>query len=171
MDKPIPNRPVRVDFQRPLPQLTRGKGYSIIDELYSISSGMSLMDVLKSCPNQREAFLTALSVSIPDFRRDIFMFDPTDLPPLEIRRANLSSPFMIQIDIGEFTIQRVIVDPGSSINIMAISIFEQLGLGDLYLTTWVCQGYDKSCKMPLGQMPVLITLDEKTVTVEVAVLN
>lgn len=59
------------------------------------------------------------------------MFDPADLPPPDTRRVKFSSPFMIQVDIGEFTIQRVIVDPISSINIMAISVFEQLGLGDL----------------------------------------
>lgn len=78
---------------------------------------------------------------------------------------------MIQIDIGEFTIHRFIVDPRSSINIMALLVFEQLGLRDLRPTTWVCQGYDKSCKMPLGQMLIPITLDEKTVTVEVEILN
>lgn len=67
LEKPIPNRPIRVNFLRPLPQLTHGKGYSIIYELYSISFGMSLMDILKIYPDQREAFLTALSVSILDF--------------------------------------------------------------------------------------------------------
>ena len=65
---------------------------------------MSLMDVLKICPDQREAFVTALSISILEFQCNIFMFDLDDLPPPEIQRANLSSPFMIQIDIGEFTI-------------------------------------------------------------------
>jgi len=50
MDKSLSNRPIRVDFQIPLPQITHKKNYSIIDELYTISSGMSLIDVLKSCP-------------------------------------------------------------------------------------------------------------------------
>ena len=54
---------------------------------------------------------------------------------------------------------------------MAISVFKQLSLGDLRPTTWVCQGYDKYRKTPLGQMPIPITLDEKTVIVEVVVLN
>ena len=52
------------------------------------------------------------------------MFDPANLPHTEIQRDNLSSPFMIQVNIGEFIIQRVIVDPRSSINVMAVSVFE-----------------------------------------------
>ena len=66
---------------------------------------MSLMDVLKSCPEQREAFLGALSVLIPDIRRDMFIFDPADLPPLKVCKANLASPFMIEVEIGEFIVQ------------------------------------------------------------------
>lgn len=85
---------------------------------------MSLMDVLKSCPKQRESFLMALSILIPDVRCDMFIFDPADLPPLKVHKANLASPFMIEVKISEFTVQRCIVDPGSSINIMSVSIYK-----------------------------------------------
>ena len=66
---------------------------------------MSLMDVLKSCPEQREAFLATLSVSITNVRRDMFIFDPTDLPPPEVCKANLASPFMIEVEIEEFIVK------------------------------------------------------------------
>ena len=57
----------------------------------------------------------------------MFIFDPTDLPPLEVRKANLASPFMIEVEIGKFTVQRCIVDPGSSINVMSVFVYKKLG--------------------------------------------
>lgn len=50
LPKTILVRPSHYDFRRSLPQPTvKGNSFSVINELHIVATGMSIMDVLRSC--------------------------------------------------------------------------------------------------------------------------
>ncbi|XP_062152081.1 uncharacterized protein LOC133860508 [Alnus glutinosa] len=62
--------------------------------------------------------------------------------------------------IGDYTIDKALIDLGASVNLLSYSVYEQLGLGELKLTTVVLQLADRSVKKPRGIIEdVLIRVD------------
>jgi hypothetical protein len=62
--------------------------------------------------------------------------------------------------IGDYTIDKALIDLGTSVNLLPYSVYEQLGLGELKLTTVVLQLADISVKKPRGIIEdVLIRVD------------
>ncbi|XP_019257839.1 PREDICTED: uncharacterized protein LOC109236068 [Nicotiana attenuata] len=60
------------------------------------------------------------------------------------------SSFTIQISIGKHAVGRALCDLGASINLMPLSVFKQLGLGEPRPTTVVLQLADRSLAHPEG---------------------
>ncbi|XP_075080547.1 uncharacterized protein LOC107806844 [Nicotiana tabacum] len=58
--------------------------------------------------------------------------------------------FTIQISIGKHAVGRALCDLGASINLMPLSVFRQLGLGELRPTTVILQLADHSLAHPEG---------------------
>ncbi|XP_019259383.1 PREDICTED: uncharacterized protein LOC109237523 [Nicotiana attenuata] len=58
--------------------------------------------------------------------------------------------FTIQITIGKYAVGRALCDLGASINLMPLSIFRQLGLGEPRPTTVILQLADRSLAHPEG---------------------
>nr|XP_016502615.1 PREDICTED: uncharacterized protein LOC107820786 [Nicotiana tabacum] len=58
--------------------------------------------------------------------------------------------FTIPIRIGEVDVGRELYDLGASINLMPLSVFSQLGLGDLWPTIVMLQLGDRSIVHPEG---------------------
>ena len=58
------------------------------------------------------------------------------------------SRFTIMCTIGSFIFERALCDLGASINLMPLSIFRRLGLGEARQTTVTLQLADKSLKHP-----------------------
>ncbi|XP_075106820.1 uncharacterized protein LOC142179835 [Nicotiana tabacum] len=56
--------------------------------------------------------------------------------------------FTIQISIGKYVVVRALCDLGASINLMSLSVFRQLGLGDPRPTTVILQLADRSLAHP-----------------------
>ncbi|XP_070055241.1 uncharacterized protein [Nicotiana tomentosiformis] len=56
--------------------------------------------------------------------------------------------FTIQISIGKYVVVRALCDLGVSINLMSLSVFRQLGLGDPRPTTIILQLADRSLAHP-----------------------
>ena len=69
--------------------------------------------------------------------------------------------FSIPCTIGNFIFERALCDLGASINLMSLSIFKRLGLGEARPTTATLQLADKSLKHPKGVIEdVLVKLDK-----------
>ncbi|MDD0148446.1 retropepsin-like aspartic protease, partial [Shigella flexneri] len=69
--------------------------------------------------------------------------------------------FTIPCTIGLKTFDRALCDLGASINLMPLSIFQQLGLGEAQPTTITLQLADRSIKHPRGIIEdVLIRVDK-----------
>ena len=60
------------------------------------------------------------------------------------------SSFIIPCTIGNSIFERALCDLGISINLMSLSIFRRMGLGEARLTTVTLQLADKSLKHPRG---------------------
>ena len=58
--------------------------------------------------------------------------------------------FSIPCSIGSFTIERCLCDLGASINLMPLSLFKKLNMGELKSTTVSLQLADRSLKYPIG---------------------
>ena len=79
------------------------------------------------------------------------------LPP---KLKDLGS-FTIPCTIGKSYFDRALCDLGASINLMPLSIFRKLGLGEVRLTTISLQLADRSIKYPRGVIEdVLIKVDK-----------
>ncbi|KAL5555317.1 hypothetical protein UlMin_037553 [Ulmus minor] len=69
--------------------------------------------------------------------------------------------FTIPCTIGDFEFDKVLCDLGASINLMPLSIFRKLGLGEVKPTTVTLQLADRSIKHPRGIIEdVLVNVDK-----------
>ncbi len=74
--------------------------------------------------------------------------------------------------IGNFRIQRALLDLGASVNLLPYSVYEQLGLGELKPTKVTLQLVDRSIKIPRGVVEdVLVQIDKFYFSVDFIVLD
>ena len=87
---------------------------------------------------------------------------------------NLKDPgsFTIPCTIGNAIFERALCDLGASINLMPLSIFKRLGLGEARPTTVILQLADRSLKHPRGVIEdVLVKVDKFIFPVDFIVLD
>ena len=87
---------------------------------------------------------------------------------------NLKDPgsFTIPCTIGNSIFERALCDLGASINLMPLSIFKRLGLGEARPTTVILQLADRSLKHPRGVIEdVLVKVDKFIFPVDFIVLD
>jgi hypothetical protein len=74
--------------------------------------------------------------------------------------------------IGVSQIERALLDLGESVNLLPYSVYMQLGLGELKLTSMIMQLVDRSVKVPQGIVEdVLIKVDKFYFPVDFIVLD
>ncbi|XP_026410340.1 uncharacterized protein LOC113305533 [Papaver somniferum] len=74
--------------------------------------------------------------------------------------------------IGDFMIKQALLDLGATINLLPFSVYEQLGLGELKLTSVTLQLADRYVKVPRGVVEnVLIQIDKFYYPVDFIVLD
>jgi hypothetical protein len=69
---------------------------------------MSALEVLQTCPSQRNALLSALGALEPSGSK-VIKFDVTDVKP----RLPYHVAFQIHVEYSKYTIKRVVVDEGA----------------------------------------------------------
>ena len=80
--------------------------------------------------------------------------------------------FTIPCTIGNVIFERALCDLGTNINLMPLSIFKHLGLGEARQTTVTLQLADKSLKHPRGVIEdVLVKIDKFIFPVDFIVLD
>ncbi|KAL5565416.1 hypothetical protein UlMin_028580 [Ulmus minor] len=80
--------------------------------------------------------------------------------------------FTIPCTIGDFEFDKVLCDLGASINLMPLSIFKKLGLGEVKPTTVSLQLADRSIKHPRGIIAdVLVKVDKFIFSADFIVLD
>ena len=80
---------------------------------------------------------------------------------------------MITLRIGEFDVKRILIDPGSSVEIMYESLFRGLGLGkkDLSRTEGPLSGFSGETVVPSGKVKINVRAGTISSPMEFFVLN
>ncbi|WJZ84371.1 hypothetical protein VitviT2T_003977 [Vitis vinifera] len=78
----------------------------------------------------------------------------------------------ISVMIGETCVEKALLDLGASVNLLSYSIYKQLGLGELNLTSITLSLADRSVKIPRGMIEdVLVQVDKFYYLVDFVVLD
>ena len=80
--------------------------------------------------------------------------------------------FTISCNIGGFDIGKAFCDLGASINLMPLSIFKKLGIGEVKPTMMCLQLADRSIKRPYGKVEdVLVKVDKLIFPTDFVILD
>ena len=71
--------------------------------------------------------------------------------PIMVKYKDPGCP-TISCTIGQIKISRALLDLGVSINLLPLSVYQQLGLGELHPTRVIIQLVDRSVKVSKGQL-------------------
>ena len=78
----------------------------------------------------------------------------------------------ISVNIGGTCVEKALLDLGASVNLLPYSVYKQLGLGELKLTSIILSLADRSTKIPKGTVEdVLIQVDKFYYPVDFVVFN
>nr|XP_009611362.1 uncharacterized protein LOC104104881 [Nicotiana tomentosiformis] len=124
-----------------------------LDILKQVQINISLVDILQEVPKYAKYIK-----EIVENKRRLAEFETVELTEECSSRIQIKLPqklkdpgsFTIQISIGKHAIGRVLCDLGVSINLMSLSIFRQLGLGEPRPTTSILHLADCSLAHPEG---------------------
>jgi len=96
--------------------------YNIVEDLAQSPSAMSTLEVLQSCPSQKQALLSAIG-GIDPTDSNLVSFNHEGYDPQLL--AQLA--FLIQVKALKKTVHRTIIDEGESTCIMSMSCWKNLG--------------------------------------------
>ncbi|XP_028083155.1 uncharacterized protein LOC114284461 [Camellia sinensis] len=97
-------------------------------------------------------------------------FDDSDL--IGVTHPHID-PLIIELHVNRFTIERVLIDQGSTSEIMYYKTFIKLGFTDLDLspTDYPLFGFNVNSEYPLGKITLPVRADTKSVDVEFLVVT
>lgn len=96
-------------------------------------------------------------------------FDLVTLSSHSAHAPNDIPPFYIEIIKDDMNINPVIINEGLFVNVIPLCLVEDLEIFIFDLYEWIYQGYDKNQKVPLGQVTLPLTLEEKRVLTELTI--
>ena len=164
----------------PFPQALRKRKNSvnqteILEVLWQVKVKIPLLDMIKQVPTyakffkdlckvkkglnvNKKAFLTEQVSAIIECKTPVKYKDP-------------GCP-IISVNIGGICVEKALLDLGASVNLLPFSMYKQLGIGELKLTTITLSLADRSIKIPKGTVEdVLIQVDKFYYLVDFVVLD
>ena len=176
----ISKDPVKKTMPPPFPQALRGKKKlpnqaEIWEVLRQVKVNIPLLDMIKQVRTyakflkdlcivkkglgiKKKSFITKQVSAIIQSKTPVKYKDPR-------------SP-TISVNIGGTCIDKVLLDLGASVNLLAYSVYKQLGLGELKPTNITLSLADRSVKIPKGIVEdVLVKVDKFYYPVDVVVLD
>ena len=147
----------------------------ILEVLRKVKVNIPLLDMIKQVPKyakflkdlctvkrgfnvNKKAFLTEQVIAIIECKTPVKYKDP--------RCPTIS------MNIGGTCVEKALLDLGASVNLPPFSMYQQLGLGELKLTTITLSLVDRSIKIPKGTVEdVLIQVDKFYYPVDFVVLD
>jgi hypothetical protein len=128
---------------------------------------MSALEVLQTCPSQRNALLSTLGALEPSGSK-LIKFDVTDVKPC----LPYHVAFQIHVDYSKYTIKHAVVDEGTATCVMSLVFWKALGSSTLSKSSNMLTTFDGHSFFPHGILPSFsVQLGGKTVEVEVEVVD
>ena len=171
---------LKIRIPPPFPQVIRKKKNHInktemLEVLRQVKVNIPLLDMIKQVPIyakflkdlctvkkslnvNKKAFLTEQVSAIIESKTPVKYKDP-------------GCP-TISVNIGGISVEKALLDLGASVNLFPYSMYKQLGLGELKLTSITLSLADRSIKIPKGTIEdVLIQMDRFYYPVDFFVLD
>jgi hypothetical protein len=180
--KPPPlETPLHIDKPDPLPHIPKGvlkrsshnpnaratQNYSIVKDLGQTPCVMSALEVLQTCPTQRNAFLSSLGALDPSGSK-VIKFDVADVKP----HFPYHVAFQIHVEGMNVTIKHTLIDEGASTFIMSLSCWKSIGSLPISQSMIMLTTFDGHSFKSHGILPTfLVQLGGNTVEVEVKVVD
>jgi hypothetical protein len=145
------------------PNAKAAQNYNIVEDL---AQAPYAMFVLEAFPMQRSTLLSILGVQDPSNLNIISFYTQGKpwLPP--------HVPIQTHVAYKGINIRRMVVDEGASTCVMSLSCWKGLGSPEIVPSQSMLKSFDGHVFKPHGIVPTfLVTLRDKTVTVEVEVVN
>ena len=147
------------------PNMRDAANYSVVEYLAQPPCAMLPLEVLQSCPAQRDALLAALgSMDSSSLMAKFNLFAFKILIPYHVALS-------VDVIHGGKTIGKKIVDEGDSACVMSLSCWKALGSQELVPSNTLLTAFDGRSFRPHGILPTFeIKLAGKVVSVEVEVI-
>jgi hypothetical protein len=140
--------------------------YSVVEDLAQAPSTMSALEILQSFPIQRKALLKAIG-GIDPTDTNLIIFDLEDHVP----RLPPQLSFQIQVIVFDKNICRTVIDEGALTCVMSITCWKAIESPPLTESHNTLKAFNGSDFKPYNVHSLLITLEGKTVQVEVEVFD
>jgi hypothetical protein len=128
---------------------------------------MSALEVLQTCPSQRNSLLFALG-ALESSGSKFIKFDVTDVK----HRLPYHVDFQIHVEYFKYTIKREVVDEGVATCVMSLVYWKAISSSTLSKSSNMLTAFDGHSFCPHGILPAFsVQLGGKTVEVEVEVFD
>ncbi|XP_062119042.1 uncharacterized protein LOC133832752 [Humulus lupulus] len=161
----VDDQPVRVPYPQRLIKTTLDKQFSKFLEVFKkLHINIPFAKALEQMPSYVKFMKEILSKKrkMEDYEMVALTEECSSILQRKLPQ-NLRDPgsFTIPCTIGKFECKHALCDLGASINLMPLSVFRRLGLGEASPTTVTLQLADRSIKHPRGLIEdVLVTVDK-----------
>jgi hypothetical protein len=180
LDKSESSEAVRCPIPAPFPQRLQppqklSQNSEIFEIFKQVKINIPLLDAIKQIPSYAKFLKDLCTVKRKlNVQKKAFLCEQVstiiqhNTPP---KYKDPSCP-TISCVIGNFKIEKALLDLGASVNLLPYSMYEQLGLGELKPTGIILQLADRSVKTPRGIVEdVLVQIDKFYFSVDFIVLD
>ncbi|KAJ9547606.1 hypothetical protein OSB04_020149 [Centaurea solstitialis] len=170
---PIPN-PARVPYPARLRKEKKEAQYrKFIDLIKQVNINVPLVDLIAGMPNYMK-FIKELVSNKANLGAEGITFLNAECSAILSDTPKKGDPgsFTIPCHFGKSISFRALVELGASINLMPLSFYQKLGLGDLKDTRMTIQLADRSIKYPVGiAKDVLVQVDKLVFPADFVILD
>jgi hypothetical protein len=173
--------PLQIEKPEPPPLILKGvlkcsmhnpnaratQNYSIVQDLGQTPCAMSSLEVLQTCPSQRNAMLSTLG-SLDPCGSKVIKFDIMDVKP----HLPYHVAFQIHLDYSNYTIKHTIIDEGTAMCVMSLPYWKSIRSPNLSQSLTMLNAFDGRSFHPNGIIPTFpVQLGGNTVEVDVEVVD
>lgn len=163
--RPRPKSVLRKSSFNPLARATQN--YNIVEDLAMSPLVMSTLEVLHTCPTQRQLLLSVIGAIDLQYTNLIVFYLENHVPQLPHQLA-----FQIPVHVKTRQVFRTVIDEGESTCIMSIACWKALGSPTINQSPTTLKAFDGRGFHPFGILNHLpIGIEGKTVIVEVEVVD
>jgi len=141
--------------------------YSIVEDLAQAPCVMSALEVLQTCPAQRQALLTTIG-AFEKSSTGLITFDT------ETHKTGLPSHVTFQIKVSSkgTNIHKIVINEEASTCVMSLTCWKALKCPELVPSSQLLKAFDGHTFKPHGIIPTfLVELGGKTISVKVEVVD
>ncbi|XP_028123312.1 uncharacterized protein LOC114320357 [Camellia sinensis] len=142
------------------------------------SPPLGVIHMIYNLPSSAEVHIIQLQPGLPKpitpakrpYETSRISFDDTDLDRVTLPHAD---PLVIELRVNRFTVERVLIDQGSTLEIMYYKTFVKLGFtdSDMLPVDYPLFGFNANPEYPMGKITLAVLAGTRSVDVEFLVVK